>query len=434
MSFLSTTTRSALLATAQRSLARPVVAAPRLARAPVFIAPLCKSAAFSTSLSIRDDGSPSRTVLYDYHVEKGGKIVAFGGYSMPLTYSSLGQIASHHHTRNAASLFDVSHMVQHYFEGPGAGDFLEWLTPSSLKKLPNHQGTLSLLLNFGGGILDDTVITKIDDNKFYVVTNAGCRAQDLEWFSERLQDWRKDSSKPDVKHTVLEDQGLVALQGPKSAEVLAKHTDLDLSQLTFGKSAYATIAGVPNCHIARGGYTGEDGFEISISPDKTVEVTRALVDTEPTQLAGLAARDSLRLEAGMCLYGHDLDPTVGPAEGGLTWVVSKDRRAAGDFIGAERVLREIKEGPTRRRVGLIVDGPPAREGAKLFAGSAGDQIEVGIITSGIPSPTLGKNIAMAYVKSGHHKRGTELEVEVRGKRRRAVIEKMPFVENKFYRG
>lgn len=242
---------------------------------------------------------------------------------MPLTYSSLSQVASHHHTRTEASLFDVSHMVQHHFEGPAAADFLEWLTPSSLKKLPDHQGTLSVLLNFGGGILDDTVITKISGEKYYVVTNAGRRGEDLKWLEERLADWRGDKKGGEVKHTVLENQGLVALQGPKAAEVLAQHTDVELSKLTFGKTAYATVAGVPDCHIARGGYTGEDGFEISIAPEQTVKVTEALVGTKPTALAGLAARDSLRLEAGMCLYGHDLDETTTPSEGGLAWVVSE---------------------------------------------------------------------------------------------------------------
>lgn len=406
------------------------------ARAPATAA----TAASPIALRLRSfSSSPSpaaarKTVLYDFHVANGGKIVPFAGYSMPLTYASLGQVASHNHTRTAASLFDVSHMVQHYFSGPGAAAFLQWLTPSSLAALPNHQGTLSVLLNFGGGILDDTVITKINDEKFYVVTNAGRRDEDLAWIGDRLKDWQ-EQGKPAVEHTVLEEQGLVALQGPKAAEVLSKHVDpaqVDLSKLTFGKSAYATVAGVPDCHIARGGYTGEDGFEISIAPAATEAVSRALLETEPVQLAGLAARDSLRLEAGMCLYGHDLNEGITPAEGGLTWVVGKDRRETADFIGAERVLADIKEGPKRRRVGFTIDGPPAREGAPVF--EKGGTEAIGAITSGIPSPTLGKNIAMGYVQSGHHKRGTLLEVEVRGKRKEATVAKMPFVESKFYRG
>lgn len=242
---------------------------------------------------------------------------------MPLSYQTLSQTQSHHHTRSAASLFDVSHMVQHHFEGPGAAGFLQWLTPSSLgSSMADHQSTLSVLLNHNGGILDDLVITKINNEKYYVVTNAGRREGDLAWIAERLQEWNgKEGEGQQVQHTVLENQGLVALQGPQAAEVLAKHTDADLQKLTFGKSVYATVAGVPDCHIARGGYTGEDGFEISIAPEQTVKVTEALVGTQPTALAGLAARDSLRLEAGMCLYGHDLDESTSPSEGGLTWVV-----------------------------------------------------------------------------------------------------------------
>lgn len=414
-----------------RAVARPVLLAAAAPQTTTVRTTIPQTRGFASTVPARDDaaGTPRKTVLYDFHVANGAKMVSFGGYSMPLTYADLGQSASHHHTRNAASLFDVSHMVQHHFEGPGAGDFLEWLTPSSLKSLPAHQGTLSVLLNHGGGILDDTVVTKINDDKYYVVTNAGRRKEDLAWISERLAEFKG----ADVKHTVLEEQGLIALQGPKSVEVLSQHApDMDFSKLTFGKSIYATIAGVPNCHIARGGYTGEDGFEISIPPSETVKVTDALLKTSSVAMAGLAARDSLRLEAGMCLYGHDLDETVGPAEAGLTWVVGKDRRASGDFIGAERVLREIKEGPKRRRVGLVVEGAPAREGTQVFLPSSNEAI--GAITSGIPSPTMGKNIAMAYVTNGNHKKGTQLEVQVRGKRRLAEVTKMPFVENKFFRG
>lgn len=282
---------------------------------------------FSTSIRRHAEDSSAatvrKTVLHDYHVKNGGKMVSFGGYSMPLSYQTLSQTQSHHHTRSAASLFDVSHMVQHHFEGPGAAGFLQWLTPSSLgSSMADHQSTLSVLLNHNGGILDDLVITKINNEKYYVVTNAGRREGDLAWIAERLQEWNgKEGEGQQVQHTVLENQGLVALQGPQAAEVLAKHTDADLQKLTFGKSVYATVAGVPDCHIARGGYTGEDGFEISIAPEQTVKVTEALVGTQPTALAGLAARDSLRLEAGMCLYGHDLDESTSPSEGGLTWVV-----------------------------------------------------------------------------------------------------------------
>jgi len=228
----------------------------------------------------------------------------------------------------------------------------------------------------------------------------------------------------------MEGWGLIALQGPQAASYLQSLTSFDLRSLTFGKSAYVPIEGF-NLHVARGGYTGEDGFEISVPPSHTEEVAKLLLKP-PVQLAGLAARDSLRLEAGMCLYGNDLDESTSPVEAGLSWVIAKDRKEQGGFIGGEEVLRQLKEGPPRRRVGFVVQGAPARQGAKIFAPSAPEPI--GTITSGIPSPTLSQNIAMGYVKSGHHKKGTELEVEVRGKRQMAVVTPMPFVKPKYWRG
>ncbi|KAE8210044.1 hypothetical protein CF327_g6029 [Tilletia walkeri] len=394
-----------------------------------------RSAAFSSSAAFHE-AKLARTGLYELHKKLGGKLVPFGGYEMPLTYAGTGQIASHHHVRNECGLFDVGHMVQHFFSGPGALAFLQKLTPSSLSTLTPFSSTLSVLLNAEGGILDDTVVTKHADDRFYVVTNAGRRTEDLAWFEAQLAEWSKNEagSKGEVKHEILDGWGLVALQGPKAAEVLAKLVGdgFDLQTLTFGKSAYAKVKGV-ECHIARGGYTGEDGFEISIPPEHTEAVTEALLAIEPTQPAGLAARDSLRLEAGMCLYGHDLDESVSPIEGALAWVVGKDRRASADFLGAERVLKELKEGPPRRRVGLIIEaGPSAREGCPVLAEDG--QSPIGVVTSGIPSPTLGKNIAMALVANGSHKAGTKLRVSVRNKIREAEVTKLPFVPSKFFRG
>lgn len=373
-----------------------------------------------------------KTGLFDFHVQNGAKMVPFAGYAMPLSYGSVGQVASHGHVRSSVGLFDVGHMVQQNFHGATATAFLEWLTPSSLKSLPQYHSTLSLFLNEHGGIIDDTVITKHSDNAFYVVTNAGRRDTDLAWFRQKLEEWNSSERAKDgqVKHEVLEDWGLVALQGPKAAEYLQNLTSFDLSKLTFGTSAYVPI-GSFNLHVARGGYTGEDGFEISIPPPQTVEVTQ-LLSQSPVQLAGLGARDSLRLEAGMCLYGNDLDEDTTPVEAGLTWVIGKDRRESGDFIGAEGVRKHLKDGPPRRRVGLVVEGTPARQGAQIFAPSEKDPI--GKVTSGIPSPTLGKNIAMAYVRSGWHKKGTEIEVDVRNKLRKAVVTPMPFMKPKYWRG
>ncbi|UZJ55941.1 hypothetical protein CBS101457_005261 [Exobasidium rhododendri] len=370
----------------------------------------------------------SRTGLYDFHLKNKGKMVPFGGYDMPLSYGSVGQGASHHHVRTECGLFDVGHMVQHKYEGPGSMKFLESLVPTSLSTLEPFSSSLSVLLNDQGGIIDDLIISKQkDDQHWYVVTNAGRRAEDLKHLEAKLAEWKGEA----VHHEIMENWGLIALQGPKAADVLAKHTNADLTVLTFGKSVKASVAGA-DCHIARGGYTGEDGFEISVPPSETEAVTQALLDTQPTQLAGLAARDSLRLEAGMCLYGHDLNEGTSPVEAALSWVISKNRRSQADFPGAERILRELKEGPKRRRVGLVIDGAPAREGAQIV--STDGTTPLGHVTSGIPSPTLGQNIAMAYIQNGMHKKGTEVMVEVRRKLRTAKIVAMPFVPNKFFRG
>ncbi|EPS94889.1 hypothetical protein FOMPIDRAFT_1026007 [Fomitopsis schrenkii] len=359
-------------------------------------------------------------------------MVPFAGYSMPLSYGDVGAVASHHHVRDSAGLFDVGHMVQNIFRGATTTAFLEWLTPSSLSALEPYSSTLSVILNEQGGIIDDTIVTKHAEDAFYVVTNAGRREQDLAWFKAKLDEWnaseRAQAGK--VEWEVLDGWGLLALQGPAAAQYLQALTSFDLRALTFGKSAFVPIEGF-NLHVARGGYTGEDGFEISIPPSETVEVAQILSKL-PVQLTGLGARDSLRLEAGMCLYGNDLDEETSPVEAGLTWVIGKDRRENGAFIGAEGVRKHLKEGPPRRRVGMIVEGAPARHGAKIFAPNGGEQL--GVVTSGIPSPTLGKNIAMGYVKSGWHKKGTELEVDVRNKLRKATLTPMPFVKTRYWRG
>ncbi|KIK54089.1 hypothetical protein GYMLUDRAFT_1024387 [Collybiopsis luxurians FD-317 M1] len=375
-------------------------------------------------------GQLRKTGLYDFHLENGAKMVPFAGYSMPLSYGEVGQVASHNHVRNSAGLFDVGHMVQSNFRGPSATEFLEWLTPSSLSALKPYSSTLSVILNEKGGIIDDTVVTKHAEDAFYIVTNAGRRDRDLAWFKEKLEIWNSSehAKKGPVELEVLENWGLLALQGPKAASYLQALTSFDLQKLTFGTSAFVPIEGF-NLHVARGGYTGEDGFEISIPPSQTLEVAK-LLSKSPVQLTGLGARDSLRLEAGMCLYGNDLDENTSPVEAGLSWVIGKARKETGEFIGADGVREHLQNAPPRRRVGLMIDGAPARQGAKIFSGDE----QIGMITSGIPSPTLNKNIAMGYVKNGLHKKGTELDVEVRNKRRKAIVTPMPFVKSDYWRG
>ncbi|KAL8689889.1 MAG: hypothetical protein Q9218_004538 [Villophora microphyllina] len=410
--------------------------------------------------NISGDGAVKHTALYDLHVKNGGKMVPFGGFSMPVQYSDLSIIESHHWTREKASLFDVGHMVQHRLSGPAASLLLEHITPSSITTLASYHSTLSCLLHpVTGGIVDDTVITRLGPETFYLVTNAACRAKDLAYLKDQIS----ASSYPEgIDHQVLDNWGLVALQGPLSTEILQdaliknQATDLegreeiDLQSLYFGQCKHFILndpspssssgdGDAAPILISRGGYTGEDGFEISVPPHLTQTFTDFLLANagpEKLRLAGLGARDSLRLEAGMCLYGHDLNDDITPVQAGLSWIIGKERRVGGGFYGDEAILRELKpvkeggSGPEKRRIGLIVEGAPAREGAKIVDGEGK---EVGVVTSGCPSPTLQKNIAMGYVKSGTHKTGTEVGVVVRGKTRKGVVTKMPFVKSKYWK-
>lgn len=338
--------------------------------------------------------------------------------------------------------------MQHYIKGPGAQGLLSKLTPASLTSIPNHQGNLSCFLHPGtGGIVDDTIVTRLGPQSFYVVTNAACRDKDVAYLTENIKNWESDGNEA-VQWDILERQGLIALQGPLSGQILdpliAEMDENKLVDIRFGQSKFIKLRVASGetspLLISRGGYTGEDGFEISIPREETMRVAEFLLTSggeENLKLGGLGARDSLRLEAGMCLYGHDLDDTTTPVEAGLSWIIAKDRRTEGNFNGAEVILPQLKakkEGGTgvaRRRVGLIIEGAPAREGAEIVDVEGG---EIGKITSGCPSPTLQKNIAMGYIKEGHHKSGTDVFVVVRGKKRKAVVTKMPFVPSKYWKG
>ncbi|KAF8867043.1 glycine cleavage system T protein [Acephala macrosclerotiorum] len=415
----------------------------QLKQSPRLTAPIRHASSSATATELR------KTPLYDLHIAHGGKMVPFGGFHMPVQYSSLSVGDSHHFTRSHASLFDVSHMVQHRFSGPGVNAFFERITPASISELEVHRSGLSTLLwPVTGGIVDDTILTRLGPELFYVVTNAGCREKDLPYFEEQLKEFKKEGG-ADVKWEVPEDWGLIALQGPLSEEVLShilvEPEEAKLNELYFGQSKFIKVKMLGGeisspLLVSRGGYTGEDGFEISIPPGEAVAVTEALLQTatpEKLQLAGLGARDSLRLEAGMCLYGHDLDDTTTPVEAALSWVIGKDRRTAGGFHGSDVILSQLTPkskggaGVERRRIGLIVEGAPAREGAEIVD-EEGENI--GNITSGCPSPTLKKNIAMGYIKDGYHKSGTKVEVVVRGKKRKAQVTKMPFVPSKYWKG
>lgn len=386
-------------------------------------------------------------------------MVPFGGFHMPVQYTSLSVGQSHAFTREHSSIFDVSHMVQRMFTGPGASLFLERITPSGVGALPAHRSTLSCLLHAdgSGGIVDDTVITRLSEGKLYVVTNAACREKDDAYLDQEIAKWNSESGHEDlqVNQEQLHGWGLVALQGPEAEAVLAAALDesagVDLKKLYFGQSAYARLK-LRGMHlsspllISRGGYTGEDGFEISTPADETVDVTEALLAAggpAKVQFAGLGSRDSLRLEAGMCLYGHDLDDTTTPVEAGLSWIIPKERRSAdAGFYGADVIGAQLTPkskggaGVARRRVGLVIEGAPAREGAEIISRTeeGKDVVKLGSVTSGCPSPTLGKNIAMGYVRDGFHKAGTEVDVVVRGRPRKAVVTKMPFVPSRYWKG
>jgi aminomethyltransferase len=332
--------------------------------------------------------------------------------------------------------------------GPGAAALLQQLTPSSIMAIPSGNSMLSVLLHpQTGGIVDDTVVTRLSQQLFYLVTNAGCRDKDLAYLAEHVKRWN-ETMVHSVNWEVLENWGLIALQGPLSASilenVLVNPLDVNLKGLYFGQSKAVQVrllSGDPSVPImvSRGGYTGEDGFEISLPPTITASVTESLLQSaghEKLRLAGLGARDSLRLEAGMCLYGSDLNDTVTPVEASLGWIIGSDRRVEGGFFGDQIILRQLKSakeggsGVSQRRVGFTIEGAPARKGTKIID-SKGDVI--GEITSGSPSPTLRKNIAMGYIKSGYHKVGTQVEMVVRGKRRSATITKMPFVTSRYWR-
>ncbi|KAJ1831993.1 hypothetical protein LPJ73_008042, partial [Coemansia sp. RSA 2703] len=357
----------------------------------------------------------------------GAKFGPFAGWDMPLLYADQGALDSHLHTRKHASIFDVSHMLQTRIVGKDRHRFLEHLVVGDLKELPVGGSTLSLFTNEQGGIEDDTIITQQQDS-LYVVSNAGCADKDLAHLLKHAKIFQDQGA--DVEVRKIEDHSLIALQGPSSQKALEQISGVDLSQMPFMTGQFIDIKGIP-CHVARSGYTGEDGFELSIPTGEIADITKALLENPEVKLAGLAARDSLRLEAGLCLYGSDIDSTTTPLEANLVWTIGKRRRAEGGFIGSSIILDQIaKKGGDRRRVGLIVEGAPARGHSKVLSV---DGEEIGEITSGVPAPSLGKNIAMAYVRKGFNKKDTELKVKVRNRIQNAKVVKMPFVPANYHK-
>ncbi len=364
------------------------------------------------------DEALKTTPLNAAHRAAGARMVGFGGYDMPVQYE--GVLAEHRWTREHAGLFDVSHMGQCKITGEDAIAQFERFVPGDYAILKAGKQKYSLLLNAEGGIMDDLMAGKPDHDGLYVVVNAGNKDADFAYLQANLQG--------DATLKIL-DRALLAIQGPEAAEVMAAHEPL-LTEMGFMDCARLMLFGA-DCYISRSGYTGEDGYEISVPADQAERIWNTILHDARVKPIGLGARDSLRLEAGLPLHGHDIDATTSPVEGALTFALSKSRKERGDFNGADRILKELTDGPTRVRIGLSVkEGAPAREGAEI---ADLDGNIIGTITSGGPSPTLGRNIAMGYVPPAFAALGTDLKVLVRGKPAAAEVVATPFVAQRYYR-
>ena len=360
-----------------------------------------------------------------WHRARGARMVEFAGYHMPIQYD--GIMAEHLWTRDSAGLFDVSHMGQLVLSGEGAAEALEALVPGDISALQPGRMRYSLLLAEDGGILDDLMVTNTGRG-LYLVVNGAVKWDDIAHLREHLPD--------EIEMNLLDDHALLALQGPKAVDALvalgiAPEFDdiLPVDRLVF-MQAGPYLWGDVRLGISRSGYTGEDGFEISVPAEHAEALADALCAIDTVKPIGLGARDSLRLEAGLPLYGHDLDEGIDPVEGDLSFAISKRRREEGGFPGAARILGHLADGSPRKRVGLSVEGKlPVREGAKLFDGNT----EVGLVTSGGFAPSVGAPIAMGYVPRDHAAPGTALAAEVRGKRIPVTVAAMPFLPHRYVR-
>jgi aminomethyltransferase len=366
----------------------------------------------------------ARTPLYNLHLELGARMVPFAGYEMPVQYPT-GVLKEHTHTRTQAGLFDVSHMGQVRLSGAEAAAALETLVPVDIVDLPPNMQRYAMFTNEQGGILDDLMVSNAGDHLF-VVVNAACKQQDVAHLRKHL------AGRCQIEE--LADRALLALQGPAAAAVMARLAP-ETASMIFMNTGKVTLAGA-ECFISRSGYTGEDGFEISVPNDKAEEVARLLLAQPEVAPIGLGARDSLRLEAGLCLYGHDMDTSTTPVEASLAWALSKARRAEGarpgGYLGADVILSQLTEGVARKRVGLLVkDRIPVREGAELVDAEGR---MIGKVTSGGFGPTVGGPVAMGYVETAVAKIGTALQAIVRGKPVPVEVAKTPFTPQRYYRG
>lgn len=367
------------------------------------------------------------TPLNALHIELGARMVPFAGYSMPVQYP-MGLMAEHHHTRTAAGLFDVSHMGQLKLVGPDAAAAFETLMPVDVVDLPVGKQRYGLLLNDEGGIIDDLMFFRMAQDELFVIVNGACKVGDIAHIQERIGQRCQVIPMPD--------QALLALQGPQAAAVLARLAP-GVDKLVFMTGGHFDIAGA-QCFVTRSGYTGEDGFEISVPATQAEALARTLLAQPEVKPIGLGARNSLRLEAGLCLYGNDIDTTTTPPEAGLNWAIQKVRRTggarAGGFPGADKVLAQIDSPATltRKRVGLVaLERVPVREHTEL-QNESGERI--GEVTSGLLAPTADKPIALAYVAPAYAAAGTRMNAVVRGKAVPMEVAATPFVPTRYYRG
>lgn len=367
------------------------------------------------------------TPFHAMHKDAGAKMVPFAGYDMPVQYA-LGVKQEHLHCRAAAGLFDVSHMGQLKFTGPSVEAValaLESLIPANFLDLPEGRQRYGMFTNAQGGIMDDLMVTRLEDG-FYMVVNAACKAQDIEHLRANLP--------ADIEMQELDDRALLALQGPMAVEVLARLAP-EVSSMRFMDGQPVSILG-HDCFVGRAGYTGEDGVEISVPNDRAEALAAALVAFDEVEWIGLGARDSLRLEAGLCLYGHDLDQTTTPVAANLLWAMQKTRRPGGEreggFPGAQTIFAELESQPTQLRIGLLPEGrAPVREGVEI---ADADGKVIGRVTSGGFSPTLGAPIAMAYIDTAAATIENQVFALVRGKQLPCRVAPMPFVPQRYYRG
>ena len=361
-----------------------------------------------------------KTALYNYHKTLGAKFVPFAGYEMPIQYKD-GIVKEHIYTRTGAGFFDVSHMGQLFISGnENLSKTLEKIIPADLKELKLNHSKYSFLLNDKGGVIDDLIITKRSKG-FLISLNAACKDKDINQISKYL-----DKS---IKYSLDQKNSLIALQGPKSAEILEKIFKgvIQLKFMQGGEFKYEDS----DSYVTRSGYTGEDGFEISIDNKKVKNLINFFIENNVKPI-GLGARDTLRLEAGLCLYGHDLDENINPIEANLKWAISKRRRSEGGFNGFDIIKKDLENGTSKIRVGIIPEGRIiAREGVKIFSD---DEKEIGKITSGSFGPSLNQPVAMGYVNTKYSKEGTMVNVKVRDKIYNAKICKLPFYKKNHFKG